>query len=263
MTNKLGSTKIIIFTVSIILIGATALLQLKTNTPSDTKVLEQVKSALTKDDIEVSDSLLDIWWISNDGYSITNDESPAVEAKYFDCESDNSAQREIWSSNALEQSSAVDEVMQRAGFTVNDKNTSDSLTDDQFVDYVRAYERENTKAVLVINTDCWSDDGSGNSPLYYSSSFSMTDDFDTNYESQSPYLIDLNLKDVVIHVSNVVDDWALINVNYRRSGHYVIAEKANGKWVERFGGQDLVPCTLRDELKIPIELVPECWAETS
>jgi hypothetical protein len=258
MRNKLGTSKKIILASTTVLLSVFALVLFNTNSPSNTKVLEQVKSVLMKDDIEVSDSLLDIWWISEDGYSITNDDSPAVEAKYFDCESDNLAQREIWSSNALEQSSAVDEVMQRAGFTVNDKNTSDSLADDQFVDYVRAYERENTKAVLVINTDCWSDDGSGYSPLYYSSFFSMTDDFDANYESQSPYLIDLNLKDVVIHVSNVVDDWAWINVNYRRSGHYVIAEKANGKWVERFGGQDLISCTLRNDLKIPIQLAPEC-----
>lgn len=71
-------------------------------------------------------------------------------------------------------------------------------------------------------------------------------------------LIDLNLKDVVIHVSNVVDNWALINVNYRRSGHYVIAEKVEGKWLERFGGQDIISCTLRNDLEIPIELAPDC-----
>lgn len=258
MTNKLGTSKKIILASTAVLVSVIALVLFNTNSSSNTEVLEQVRTELAKDDIEVSDSLLDIWWISKDGYSITNDSSPAIEAKFFDCESDNLGQRDIWTRNALAQSSAVDEIMKRAGFTVNEANTSDSLNDDQFVDFIRAYEHESTKAVLVINVDCWSDDGSGNSPLYYSSFFSMTDDFDTNYESQSPYLIDLNLKDVVIHVSNVVDDWAWINVNYRRSGHYVIAEKANGKWVERFGGQDLVPCTLRDDLQIPIELAPDC-----
>lgn len=257
MTNKLGTLKKITLASTVALVSVIALVLFNTNSPSNTEVLEQVKTKLATEDVEASDSLLDIWWISKDGYSIIIDNSPAIEAKYLNCESDNLGQREIWNRNALAQSSAVDEIMKRAGFTVNEANTSDSINDDQFVDYVRAYERDKTKAVLVVNSDCWSV-GSVDSPLYYSTSFSITNDFDTNYEAQSPYLIDLNLKDVVIHVSNVVDDWAWINVNYRRSGHYVIVEKVDGKWVERFGGQDIISCTLRDDLKIPIELTPEC-----
>lgn len=257
MKSYLGTLKLIVLATLAILVSVIALMQFKTSSPSNIEVLAQVKTGFAKDDIEVSDSLLGIWWISKDGYSITIDNSPAVESKYFNCAAD-SDERKFWTENAIQQSKVVDAIMQQAGFEVNERNSSDSLEDLQFVDHVRAYERENTKAVLVINSDCWSDDGSGNSPLYYSSFFSMTDDFDANYEAQSPYLIDLNLKDVIIHVSNVVGNWAVINVNYRRSGHYVIAEEVNGRWVERFGGQDVVPCTLRDELKIPIELAPEC-----
>ena len=38
----------------------------------------------------------------------------------------------------------------------------------------------------------------------------------------------------------------------------VIVEKVDGKWIERFGGQDIISCTLRNDLQIPIELAPEC-----
>jgi hypothetical protein len=38
----------------------------------------------------------------------------------------------------------------------------------------------------------------------------------------------------------------------------VIVEKVDGKWIERFGGQDIISCTLRNDLKIPIELAPDC-----
>ena len=260
MKSYLGTLKLIVLATLAILVSVIALMQFKTSSPSNTEVLAQVKSVLAKDDIEVSDSLLGIWWISKDGYSITIDNSPAVESKYFNCEADNiTDERKFWTENAIQQSKVVDAIMQQAGFEVNELNSSDSLEDLQFVDYIRAYERDKTKAVLVVNSECWSV-GSVDSPLYYSTSFSITDDFDLNYEAQSPYLIDLNLKDVIIHVSNVVDNWAVINVNYRRSGHYVIAEEVNGRWVEKFGGQDVVPCTLRDEFQIPIELVPDCWS---
>ncbi|MCF8553349.1 MAG: hypothetical protein K9F97_00605 [Candidatus Nanopelagicales bacterium] len=258
MKSYRGTLKMRVLASLAVLAVIATIIQSQTDKPNNLEIIEQVKTGLASEEIQTSDTKFGLWWISKDGYSITIDNSPAVESKYFNCEADID-ERKFWTENAIQQSKVVDAIMQQAGFEVNELNSSDSLEDLQFVDYIRAYERDKTKAVLVVNSDCWSV-GSVDSPLYYSTSFSITDDFDLNYEAQSPYLIDLNLKDVIIHVSNVVDNWAVINVNYRRSGHYVIAEEVNGRWVERFGGQDVVPCTLRDELQIPIELVPDCWS---
>jgi len=258
MKSYLGTLKILLLASLAILAVIAVLIQSQADKPNNLEILEQVKTGLASEEIQTSDAKFDLWWVSEDGFSIINDDSLSVETKYLNCEADNiTDERKFWTENANQQSKIVDAIMQQAGFEVNELNSSDSLEDLQFVDYVRAYERDKTKAVLVVNSDCWSV-GSVDSPLYYSTSFSITDDFDVNYEAQSPYLIDLNLKDVVIHVSNVVDNWALINVNYRRSGHYVIVEKVDGKWIERFGGQDIISCTLRNDLKIPIELAPEC-----
>jgi hypothetical protein len=257
MKSYLGTLKILLLAAFAILAVTAAVILSRTDTPNNLEILNLVKTGLASEEIETSDAKFDLWWVSDDGYSIANDDSLSVETKYFNCEADNNDQRKFWTENAIQQSKTVDAIMQQAGFKVNEINSSDSLADLQFVDYVRAYERDKTKAVLVVNSDCWSV-GSVDSPLYYSTNFSLTDDFDVNYEAQSPYLIDLNLKDVVIHVSDVVDNWALINVNYRRSGHYVIAEKVDGKWIERFGGQDVISCTLRNDLQIPLELAPDC-----
>ena len=258
MKSYLGTLKMIVLASLVILAVIAVLIQSQADKPNNLEILEQVKTGLVSEEIQTSDAKFDLWWVSDDGYSIVNDGSLSVETKYLDCEADNiTDERKFWTENAIQQSNTVDAIMQQAGFEVNELNSSDSLEDLQFVDYVRAYERDKTKAVLVVNSDCWSV-GSADSPLYYSTRFSITDDFDVNYEAQSPYLIDLNLKDVVIHVSIVVDNWALINVNYRRSGHYVIVEKVDGKWIERFGGQDIISCTLRNDLQIPIELAPDC-----
>jgi len=257
MKSYLGTLKIPLLASLAILAVIAVLIQSQADKPNNLEILEQVKTGLASEEIQTSDAKFDLWWVSDDGFSIANDGSLSVETKYLDCEADNNDQRKFWTENAIQQSKTVDAIMQQAGFEINELNSSDSLEDLQFVDYVRAYERDKTKAALVVNADCWSV-GSVDSPLYYSTSFSITDDFDVNYEAQSPYLIDLKLKDVVIHVSNVVDNWALINVNYRRTGHYVIAEKVDGKWIERFGGQDIISCTLRNDLKIPIELAPDC-----
>jgi hypothetical protein len=257
MKSYLGTLKMIVLASLVILAVIAVLIQSQADKPNNLEILEQVKTGLASEEIQTSDAKFDLWWVSDDGFSIANDGSLSVETKYLDCEADNNDQRKFWTENAIQQSKIVDAIMQQAGFEVNELNSSDSLEDLQFVDYVRAYERDKTKAVLVVNSDCWSV-GSADSPLYYSTSFSITDDFDVNYEAQSPFLIDLNLKDVVIHVSNVVDNWALINVNYRRSGHYVIVEKVDGKWIERFGGQDIISCTLRNDLQIPLELAPNC-----
>jgi hypothetical protein len=260
MKGYLGTLKMRVLASLAVLAVFATVVQSQADKPDNLEIIEQVKTGLASEEIQTSDTKFDLWWVSDDGFSITNDDSLSVETKYFNCESDNiTDERKFWTENAIQQSKVVDAIMQQAGFEVNELNSSDSLEDLQFVDYIRAYERDKTKAVLVVNSECWSV-GSVDSPLYYSTSFSITDDFDLNYEAQSPYLIDLNLKDVIIHVSNVVDNWAVINVNYRRSGHYVIAEEVNGRWVERFGGQDVVPCTLRDEFQIPIELVPDCWS---
>ena len=182
------------------------IIQSQADKPNNVEIIEQVKTGLASEEIQTSEAKFGLWWVNEDGFSIINDVSLSLETKYLNCEADNiTDERKFWTENAIQQSKIVDAIMQQAGFEVNELNSSDSLEDLQFVDYVRAYERDKTKAVLVVNSDCWSV-GAVDSPFYYSTSFSITDDFDVNYEAQWPYLIDLNLKDVVIHVSNVVDN---------------------------------------------------------
>jgi hypothetical protein len=243
--------------IAIVAVGT--LSQFKSIELKNSEILERANKEFGALGFEVESTEVSVWWISPDGYSIINDVSPGVEAKFFNCEADNLAERKIWEDHALALSSLVDELLRKEGFALNPINSSTSTTDDRYWDYVRAYERGSTKATLSVNADCWSDGVESDAPLYYSAQFGITDEYETNYSEQSPFLIDLGLRDYIIHVEKIVDDFAWINVNARRSGHYVIAKKIDGHWVEVFAGQDVIHCELRDQIGIPVDIAPYCY----
>jgi len=198
-----------------------------------------------------------LWWIDTGGLAITNDASPATEFRAAMCETDDIAQDGL---HALIRQlvPAIDDVMQAHGFTRNVRNSSRSISDDRFYDFIRAYERAGVKAVFSASPDCWSRTGVG--PMYYSLTFAYTTDFDANARAQRTFLRDLSLKsDVVIHVAKREGPWAVIDVNYRRTGHYIIAKRISGRWMQVFAGQDMPGCDVVHTWGIPATITP-CYA---
>jgi len=213
----------------------------------------------------VKRSTLDLWWVNEDGYSIINDSSPAVEAQFPGCVNDDSYYS-MWTANAKKVVAAIDPVMVSEGFTFdNSSNSSKSLTystnfnDSEHYDYIKAYFRGETKAVLSISPDCGSTLPSDNPEMYYSASFGYTNDYQKNYDEQSPFLYDLGLKDVIVHVTQSEGDFRSLAVNYRRSGHATIVKRIDGKWTELWSGQDLISCAIRDKFEIPISIAGDCY----
>ena len=138
-----------------------------------------------------------------------------------------------------------------AGFSLNQANSSRSITDDQFYDYVQAYEKDEIKCTLVASPDCG---GSSGVPTHYDFSFSCTDSFEENYQEQIPYLKDLNLTDTIVHVSEKVGDYVNLKVYYRRSGYYVIAQLINGTWTELQASQEAPSRQIMESHQVPLEI---------
>lgn len=229
------------------------------STKSEAAVLSEVKSSLKAIAPEVKDYPMDLWWITRDGYSIINDNSPGVEAQFSGCVNDDS-KYSMWKATAKKTIVAVDSVMMAEGFAVdNTTNSSTSLSDTKNYDYIKAYYRGNTKAILSISPDCGSNSQLDNPVMYYSASFGYTNDYQKNFELQSPYLFDLDLKDVIVHVEKSEGDFSLLAVNYRRTGHATIVKRINGKWTEVWSGQDLISCSVRNKNKIPLSIAPDCY----
>jgi len=229
------------------------------NVKTNAALLSQVQSKLAGVAPLVKASPIDLWWISPDGYSIINDNSPGVEAQFPGCVNDDSYYS-MWKTNATKVITAVDEVMLANKFKVDSAtNSSTNLSDDKHYDYIKAYYRGETKAVLAISPDCGSTMQTDNPVMYYSASFAYTNDYQKNYAKQSPFLSDLNLKDVIVHVQKSEGEFRLLAVNYRRSGHATIVKRVDGKWIEIWSGQDLISCAVRDSNKIPLSMAPDCY----
>jgi len=222
-------------------------------------LLSKVQSELEALAPIVERSTMDLWWVSQDGYSIINDSSPAIEAQIPGCESD-VLSGSAWKAAATKIIAAVDSLMTSESFAIDQEtNSSKSLSDTEFYDYIKAYYRGSTKAVLSLSPDCGSTSQTDNPVMYYSASFGYTNDYQKNYDEQSPFLSDLNLKDVIIHVQKSEADYRLLAVNYRRSGHATIVKLVDGKWTELWSGQDLISCSIRDKQKIPLSMAPDCY----
>jgi hypothetical protein len=244
---------------AVVLISVTGCSQTGSKSKSDAAVLTEVKSSLEAVAPLVKATPMDLWWISPDGYSIINDNSPGIEAQFPGCVNDDS-NYSVWKSTATKVINAVDALMLDNNFKVDSStNSSTSLIDDKYYDYIKAYYRGGTKAVLAISPDCGSTMQTDNPVMYYSASFGYTTDYEKNYATQSPFLIDLNLKDVIVHIQKSDGEFRLLAVNYRRSGHATIVKRINGKWTEVWSGQDLISCAVRDSNKIPLSMAPDCY----
>ena len=214
------------------------------------KIAEKYQSQVLETD------KLGIWWISPDDLNIINDDASGFELRSFNCEKDVS-QLLGFKEIAQSASSKIDLEMRLNGFNLNQKNSSTSIADKQFYDYVQAYEKGTTKCVFVANPDCGSTSLEGS--MYYTFSLGCTEDFDKNYQQQAPYLTDLGIDKAVIHVQKKVGDFVKLNVNERRTGHYTVAKLINGKWKELFFGQDIPTCEALEKNAVPKELMSECY----
>ena len=73
-------------------------------------------------------------------------------------------------------------------------------------------------------------------------------------------LRDLGLgSDVIIHIAKREADLAMINVNYRRTGHYIVARLTDGHWKQLLAGQDAPTCAETARLEIPRSFI-DCYS---
>jgi hypothetical protein len=202
---------------------------------------------------------LSIWWISTDGLNIINDNSLGVQLNIFNCEADLASHKTFKEISQL-LSSKINEIMIQNGFTKNLSNSSTSIDDDKFYDYIQAYENKTIKAIFTANPDCIASDSndSNTNPKQYSFSFGYTTNFDKNYEQQSQYLKDLAINNAVIRAEKKVGDFAILNVAGRRSGYSIIAKLIDGKWQNIHSGQSLPSCEVVNKYQIPKEIVADC-----
>lgn len=196
-------------------------------------------------------NILGIWWISSDNLNIINDNSYGIEFYVFDCAGDTGSKSNFKEIIQLI-GPKINEIMKQNGFNTNQKNSSDSIEDSHFYDYIQAYENEAIKCVFEANPDCVNS--------AYAFSLGCTENFDRNYQQQSQYLKDLEIDNAIIRVKEEVGDFVKLNVNFRRTGYFTIAKLIDGKWNGIYSGQDWPGCEIVEKYEIPKEIISDCYS---
>lgn len=193
-----------------------------------------------------------VWWITNNNISIINRNSPSV--KYnFSCDPKSQLDAVI-----TDLSLKIRQQFQKDGYTFNQLNTSKSLTDNNFYDYVEAYEKGNIKCTLVADPDCGSEKVGG--PMQETLKVSCTDQLDKNIAGQEPLIKAFNLKSSEIAEITVKSgDFAYLDIHGRRAGYYMIIKKVGNSWKSLYKGQEYPNCAVVNSNKIPASIVDSCY----
>lgn len=206
-----------------------------------------------------------LWWISDDNFSILTPASSVAYSVKFDVNDvplGNTIEHILTRPGMRAFYDLSTRVLKDSGFKKNQLNSSTSLSDTKYYDYVEAYENGDTKCAIIINPDP-ANTGTDSNTQYYTTTTSCTDTFAVAYADQSPILRDLNIQDAVIsRKTEPVKDYFVLNINFRRTGHYTVAKKEKDKYIELYSGQDNPPCSLVDLKKVPKEVYGKCYEMT-
>jgi hypothetical protein len=200
-----------------------------------------------------------LWWINKDELSIFDSGAINLEIRDFNCALDLEEKSEF-REKAILLGNVFDEILTKNGFIMNQRNTSKSIDDTQFYDYIRAYEKGSKKVTFTASPDCG---GDLETEHHYSFTLSISDKYELKEKEQSSYLRDLDYgPDTVIFNIIQSGDFMTYEKRGRRFGTTAIAKKIEGKWTELFIKQGGPPdCVLVQKFSIPKELVSSCFDE--
>lgn len=199
------------------------------------KILQEYKGQIIPDNEGY------VWWISDDSLNILNlGETGLIYQNYS--RKLNPKGKEMYNDISTGLAEGIRHVMSSSGFSMNKRNSSQSIADDRFYDYVQAYEKGDMKCTLTADPD------------EFAWSFVCTNSLAKNYQEQAPYLKDMNITGAVIRVKKKIGDYAKIDVHSRRMGGFIIAQRIDGVWTALFSGNDSPDCRKMREHQVPQEI---------
>lgn len=138
-------------------------------------------------------------------------------------------------------------MFRQNGFVENKLNSSASEDDEQFYDYILAFQKDNTVCTLTTNPDVMGE------PAHVAINYvvACSDEINRHYAEQLPFLMSLNDPNASVQVQKISSDFALVEFGYRREGMYGILKKINGTWHILHKSQESPPCELITQYGIP------------
>lgn len=179
------------------------------------------------------------WWVSDDGWNILISNAVSITAQNNDFYS--------LSSLANDLNNEISKIFLYNNFELNNINTSKSVTDNEFYDYVIAFQKNENRCTLTTN---------GDGGEY---SVACSNSFQDAYKEQIPYLKALNNKNVVVGIREKIGDFVWLNVHGRRTGYEALVKDKDGEITLIFTGQEAPPCNKMIINNVPKEVYGECY----
>jgi len=186
------------------------------------------------------------WWISDDGWNINDPNaisiaSPSVPGGGHRLSVD------PLSPKTRELKYFISRIFLANDFAFNATNTSMPETENDFYDYIVAFQRDETRCTL--KTD-------GDSGQY---TIACSNRFQEAYEEQIPYLRALDNRNVIVSVRERIGDFVWLSVHLRRTGYVALIKDSGGKMEVIFTGQEEPSCDLMLENQVPKEVYGACY----
>ncbi len=187
------------------------------------------------------------WWISDDGWSIIDPNTVSITSSVSTSNVEHQSPVNPLNPLAKELNNLISKIFLDNDFALNTLNTSKSETDNEFYDYVVAFQKDETRCILKTNGD------------YGEYTISCSNSFQEAYEKQIPYLKALNNRNSIVSVRERIGDFVWLNVHLRRTG-YLALMKDNGEEIKLiFTGQEAPFCDLMIENQVPKEVYGACY----
>lgn len=158
------------------------------NTPD--QIIQQLEEHLNKTtSYHFEEGWRSWWWISPDGWNIYDENAPSTTTKIVVEESESDTKAKLQEAFTLNHS--IGEHLLKNGFRKNSQNSSTSVEDDRFYDYVQAFEKD--KTLCTVTTDPDISGSSGDEKMGHYATVSCSDQLDKLYQEHVPYLKGLKM----------------------------------------------------------------------
>lgn len=198
-----------------------------------------------------------MWWVSDDNWSILIKDIPStglVRAKAYKELSEKD-------SFTLRLVNEVNNFFDNKGFSKSIRNSSKSVSDDSFYDYILGYQKDDERCLLTVNPDESYYKGE-NGEMIASPNIVLDcsrGEFQQSYDEQIPFLKAMNDRTAVVRIEKMSDVAAYVLVNWRRTGSFALFSKVNGYWEMIYRGQDQPSCSTLQKYSFPAEIYSDCY----
>jgi hypothetical protein len=195
-----------------------------------------------------------LWWVSDDNWSILIKEVSHVSIIRPEVMTELKTKNSYTSQLITETTN----FFIKAGFIKSKQNSSRSVDDDSFFDYVLGFQNADEKCAITVNPDEGFYLGKNGQMIpepNITIACATNDAFQQAYAEQIELLKAVGNRKQIIHIQKITDTAAKVGVNSRRSGAMALLSKQSGHWEVIASGQggfeDITTCEVMREYAFP------------